>query len=464
MEDAGLPSFALLLGLIVVHGVLYAASAALSNFRRSAMRERADGGESYARRMMLLADDLPSARLAVQMASMLVRFAIVCATLIIALPPLSRLFPAPEQLSGVTLETVLLTGIVLLLTAFVTWLLGEVVAGALGAAYADQLLSLAAPLLRLLLVLLSPAVWTAKTIDAGINRLTGGETLDKAATEEEIMTLVDESQQSGAIEDTEKEMIYSVLQFGETLVREVMVPRPDITALPLDATLGTAVQTFIESGHSRIPIYESHIDNIRGMLYAKDLLRLLSDGARPDMPIADRMRPAYFVPDTKRADDLFAEMQRRKMHIAIVVDEYGGTAGIVTMEDLIEEIVGDIRDEYDFTEEDEYVQLEPNVWLVDGAINLNDLNDLLETDLPNDENDSLGGYIYSHLGRVPEVGETLEEAGLFMRIEAVENRRIRKVHIARIQPAAEQEEPAPRERGRERSVEKSAPDDVADPP
>jgi CBS domain containing-hemolysin-like protein len=463
LEDASLSSFALLLGLIVVHGVLYAASAALSNFRRSAMRDRADGGESWARRMMLLADRLPSARLAVQMASMLVRFAVVCAALLITLPPLIALFPAPSDAFPLSLQAGALLIVVLILTAFLTWLIGEVAAGALGAAFADELLSLAAPLLRVLLLLLYPAVWAARALDAAINRLTGGEVLDKAATEEEIMTLVDESQQSGAIEDAEKEMIYSVLQFGETLVREVMVPRPDITALPLHATLGAAVSAFIESGHSRIPVYENAIDNVRGMLYAKDLLRLLGEGARPDLPIADRLRPAYFVPETKRADDLFAEMQRRKMHIAIVVDEYGGTAGIVTLEDLIEEIVGDIRDEYDFTEEDEYVQLEPNVWLVDGGINLNDLNDLLETDLPNDENDSLGGYIYSHLGHVPAVGETLEQDGLFMRIEAVDNRRIRKVHIARITPALEEEE-AP-QRGRERSVEKPAPDDEsADPP
>ena len=151
-------------------------------------------------------------------------------------------------------------------------------------------------------------------------------------------------------------------------------------------------------------------------------------------PIRDLMRPAYFVPETKRADTLFEEMQERKIHLAVVVDEYGGTAGLVTIEDLVEEIVGDIKDEYDVNEEAEYTQIGEDEYVVDGGMNLEDLNELLDIDLPNDENDSIGGYIYSKLGHVPEVGEVIEEPNLLMRVDEVENRRIRKVYIAKRTP------------------------------
>jgi CBS domain containing-hemolysin-like protein len=247
-------------------------------------------------------------------------------------------------------------------------------------------------------------------------------------------------QRGGTIEDEEKEMIYSVLQFGETLAREVMVPRPDVTAVEIDQPLEEALKKFIESGHSRVPVYEEEIDDIKGLLYAKDLLTLWHNGEQ-QATIRAIMRPAYFVPETKRADMLFKEMQERKVHLAVIVDEYGGTAGIVTIEDLVEEIVGDIKDEYDINEEAEYIQLGEKEYIVDGSMNLDDLNEMMDIDLPTDEADSIGGYIYSQLGRVPDVGETIEESEhhVSMRIEAVENRRIRKVHIIRIDPPADDE-------------------------
>jgi CBS domain containing-hemolysin-like protein len=237
-------------------------------------------------------------------------------------------------------------------------------------------------------------------------------------------------------------MIRSVLEFGETLVREVMVPRLDITALEIDSTLDEAVDAFMQSGHSRVPVYDDKIDNIKGVLYAKDLLNMVRSGEMERRSIRELMRPAYFVPETKRADTLFKEMQSRKVHLAIVVDEYGGTAGLVTIEDLVEEIVGDIQDEYDVNEEAEYVALGEGAYLFDGSINLDDFNDLMESDLSTEDNDTLGGYFFGLLGRVPEVGETIdidEDKGkLVLRVESVEGRRIRKVHAERVPNAPEE--------------------------
>ncbi len=243
------------------------------------------------------------------------------------------------------------------------------------------------------------------------------------------MTLVDAGEKAGTIEDEEKEMIYSVLQFGETLAREVMVPRIDVVALDITTPLREALGTFIESGHSRIPVYEGSIDTIKGLLYAKDILPVLQNG--DSKSIGDLMRPAYFVPETKRADVLLAELKARKIHMALVVDEYGGTAGLVTIEDLLEEIVGDIRDEFDIHEEAEYEQLGPDEFSVDAAMNIDDFNELMDTELPSEDTDTLGGYMYSRFGRVPAVGETVETPSLVLRVEEVEGQRIRRVHVTR---------------------------------
>lgn len=454
MEEGGIvSSIALVVALILLHGALQISFSALSNYRRTPTRERAELGDKSAKRLISLSDDLPRLHITTQLTLTFVRFAIVAVAFAQIATPLAA---QPEMNPAVVIAAVLIV------TALITYIVGDLIAVALGQVYADQLVGIIVMPIRVLKIILAPLVIAFKWLSDQIAKLLGSEALNKAVTEEEIMTLVDESQQSGAIEDDEKEMIYSVLQFGETLVREVMVPRPDITAVSINSALESALKKLLDSGHSRIPVYEDEIDNIRGLLYAKDLLRMYADGGAQGKTLADLMRPAYFVPETKRADVLFKEMQHRKTHVAIVVDEYGGTSGIVTIEDLVEEIVGDIKDEYDATEEDEYVKVDENTYLVDGGMNLDDLNELMDIELPDDENDSVGGYVYSKLGRVPEVGETLEEPGLLIRIEAVENRRIRKVYLSKIaKPDAETEAEETRERSRERE-DKAAPNDTVE--
>ncbi len=430
MDEPSLSSVLILVGLIALHGAMELAYNALTNSRRTPLREQSDKGDRRAKRILKLADDLPRLNITKQLFLMLVRFALVAVAAVQLADPLIR----QDQLA---------TGIgyviVLLPLALLTYLLGELLPASLGQVYADQLVPIVTPPVRAIVVLFNPLVVIMLALSRGITRLTGSEEMAKAVTEEEIMTLVDVGQQGGTIESGEKDMIYSVLQFGETLAREVMVPRPDLTTVEIELPLDEAIQLLLESGHSRVPVFEGEIDNIKGLLYAKDLLRLLPTGTA-GKTIRELMRPAYFVPETKRADTLFKEMQDRKIHLAVIVDEYGGTAGIVTIEDLVEEIVGDIRDEYDTDEEAEYTQLSEGEYLVDGGMNLDDLNQLLDIDLPNDENDSIGGYVYSQLGHVPEVGETIDQPNLLMRVDEVDNRRIRKVYIAKRTPPPKDDE------------------------
>ncbi len=228
-------------------------------------------------------------------------------------------------------------------------------------------------------------------------------------------------------------MIYSIFQFADTLAREVMVPRIDMLALDVETPIQEAVKAMLAAGHSRIPVYAETIDSIVGLLYAKDLLRVWHEGAAAGA-LRDILRPAYFVPEAIALDKLLANLQQQRIHMAIVVDEYGGTAGLVTLEDIVEEIVGEIRDEYDAAEELPYQQLGEDEYLFDGGIDIDDVNDLLETQLPNDDADTLGGYIYGQLGRVPGAGDQVTHDGLTMEVQSVLGRRIRKVRVKRLEP------------------------------
>jgi CBS domain containing-hemolysin-like protein len=249
-------------------------------------------------------------------------------------------------------------------------------------------------------------------------------------TEAELKTLVDAGQQEGVFEVGERRMIFSVFELRDTLAREIMVPRIDVVALDIASRLDAAADLLLRSGHSRIPVYENTIDHMVGVLYAKDLLRAWREGA--GRSLRDLLRPPYFVPEAKKVDDLLAEMRSQSIHIAIVVDEYGGVAGLVTLEDIVEEIMGEIRDEYDQAEELPYQELKTGEFVFLGRIDLDDFNDIMKSELPKDEADTLGGFIYSQLGRVPAVGETVREGDLLLTVEQVSARRIDKVRAEKL--------------------------------
>lgn len=254
-------------------------------------------------------------------------------------------------------------------------------------------------------------------------------------TEDELKSWVENDQTEGGLELEERQMIYSIFQFGDTLAREIMVPRTDVLVLDVNTTMKQAVDAFVQSGHSRVPVYENQIDNVIGLLYAKDLLLSMQNGTEESM--RDLLRPTYFVPDSKKADALLTEMQAGRIHLAVVVDEYGGMAGIVTLEDIIEEIIGEILDEYDASEELPMQEVGEGEYIFRGRIDLDDFNEVMGSQLPKIESDTLGGYLYDQLGRIPQSGESLETSGLLLTIEQVTGRRIRRVRARQIPPAGE---------------------------
>jgi CBS domain containing-hemolysin-like protein len=254
-------------------------------------------------------------------------------------------------------------------------------------------------------------------------------------TAEELRTIVAISEERGTLEEDERDMIDSVMEFGETVVREVMVPRVDMECFEDVTRLGDAVEKIRESGFSRFPVYQGDIDHIVGMLYAKDLLKLDAE-ADVDRRVGDLTRSAHFTPETKKAGELLRELQRRRIHIAIVVDEYGGTAGLVTLEDLIEEIVGEIRDEYD--EEEPLVRvIDRSTVIADGIVRLEDLEEEVGVDLEVEGVETLGGLLMNAFGRIPSEGEKLERGGLAFTVESVEDQRILRVRIERTEEASE---------------------------
>jgi putative hemolysin len=292
---------------------------------------------------------------------------------------------------------------------------------------------LLAPLLGLIGFMIGPIV-----------RVLSGHNISKLplVTEEELRLLVNVGEEEGLIEPDEREMIEGIFSFGDTLVREVMIPRVDIVALDETASLEEALELVIAHGHSRVPVYRDTIDQIIGILYAKDMLPWLRAGQR-DKSFADLLRPPHFVPETMKVDALLKDLQARKVHLAIVVDEYGGTAGLATIEDLLEEIVGEIQDEYDVEEPSLRFAGEGEL-IADARVLLDDLNDVTGLHIASEESDRIGGLVYERLGRVPKVGDEVQlDDHVTITVLSVEGLRPRQLRLT-YQPAGEFEVSAPK--------------------
>ncbi len=258
-------------------------------------------------------------------------------------------------------------------------------------------------------------------------------------TEEDLRAMADVAAEEEVIEREERKLIHSIFEFGDTVVREVMVPRPDMVAVDADTTIETSIERAIENGYSRIPVHEGSTDNIVGLVYLKDLVARARGGAGQES-VRRALRPAVFVPEQKRVAELLREMQSQQFHMAIVVDEYGGTAGIVTLEDLIEEIVGEITDEYD-VEEPGVERLPDGSLRVPGGTPIDDVSEALGVELPDTEWDTVGGLVFNLLGHVPEESETVRFQDLEFRTESVQGRRIVSVRITPLAPAPRDDAP-----------------------
>jgi CBS domain containing-hemolysin-like protein len=251
----------------------------------------------------------------------------------------------------------------------------------------------------------------------------------RALTEKELQDAINSSEEEGILNESEGDMLQSIFDFGDTIVREVMVPRTDMVCCPSDAALSDFLELIIRSGHSRVPIFEGSMDQIVGIVYAKDLLRYWGE-SNETLTLTKVMRTPYFIPETKLIEDLLVDFRTRRVHMAIAVDEYGGTSGLITIEDLLEEIVGDIQDEYDL--EVPMVQpQEDGTLLVDARANVEELEEYYDIEIPQEKFDTVGGYLFYLLGNVPQVGEKIVDNGLVLMVEESDERKIGKVRIWR---------------------------------
>lgn len=418
--------------LIVVNGVFVAAEIALVTVRRSRIRQLSEEGDVRARRVSRMTEQ-PSRLLAtIQLGITFIGFLAAAFAGASIARHLADALRSVSPLS--TSADVLALLIVTLVVSLVTIVFGELVPKTLALAHAERYaLTLARPV-EVLGAALGPVIWLLTTITHFVTRLLGVSSVsDETISAEELRILVERGGEQGIIEAEEEQMIGGILELGERRVHEVMVARVDIAALAVEATLGEIVETIVSEGHSRIPVYEGSIDNIVGLLYAKDLLPYLIGNDRPPA-IRGLLRTPLFVPESMLVDDLLHSLQRRRVHIAIVLDEHGGTAGLVSIEDLIEEIVGEIQDEYD-EEEPMIVPLGEDDARVDGRADVDDLLEHFDTRLQGDDQeefDTVGGLVYHYIGGVPKVGDSVEVDGLRLTVEATDGRRVRTVHVVRV--------------------------------
>ena len=333
--------------------------------------------------------------------------------------------------------------IITIILSYFTLVFGELVPKRIALQKSYEFAKVACGVIRGMAFVLRPVIWLLSVSVNGVLRLLRlkVEAEEENVTEDEIRMMVDLGGEKGAIDEDEQEWIQNVFDFGDISVREAMTPRSDMDALDIESTDEEILEMIQESGHSRFPVYEESVDTVLGILNARDYL--LDRGTGKKTPLKDLLRSAYFVPETIKADNLFKEMQKEKVHIAIVVDEYGGTEGIITMEDLLEEIVGNIYDEFDKAEQPEIEPLSENQWRVTGSVPISTLVDDLDLPLPeSDDYDTLGGMIVTRLNAIPKDGEQLdmEVNGVELHVEKIEDHRIESVLLRWTPPKKDSDE------------------------
>ena len=422
----GIAAVLLLLVLLLLSGMFAMAETALLALRPSRVAQLAEEGRRGAATAQRLMQN-PTRYLATcQAGTTLLGFGVAAAATALLAPGIARWLTSQLAMPVLTAYVVSVTATTLL---------------SAGAAMALAGLAPKAAALR------APDVWAprlAPTIEVcgflfapfsglslAISRLVvpGAKFETPMVTREEFEKIAQTSGRSGEIDDEEAKIITNVIDLSETLVRAVMTPRTDLTAVPEDAPVSEVLDAIIGSGHSRIPVFRDTVDNIVGVVHAKDLLSLFySEKSRIELKHV--LRPPYFVNETVKVSDLLQQMRRHSRYLAIVQDEYAGTEGLVTIEDLLEEIVGEIRDEYDRDEPDITV-ISPSESLVDGRMSLDDVNDRLGTALAHEDYDTLGGLVFGLLGHEPEVGERVEQDGVVFVVDAIEGRRIKQVRVIR---------------------------------
>jgi putative hemolysin len=426
------------LALVVVLAVLSAGEAAINIVRRPGMAEELDVRGRRGKRAGAIGRRAGYYLASIQVAEFLIVFTYAGIAAAFIAPRLSALLAFFLGIDTTAIFTdVSAVAVTVAVLSLIAVLFGLFVPRAIAARHAQGTLLLLAFPLELITWVTRPIVTVLFRMTQVIVRPFGGTAPQPGVvTEDQIRALIETGQAQGVLERKEQEMISSIFEMGDKTVADVMVPRTDIVGLDVTTTAQELLDRITTVGHSRIPVYEGSADNIIGILYVKDVFRRIARGDR-ELELRQFLRPAVFVPETKKVDELLREMQRGKVHIAIVVDEYGGTAGLVTIEDLVEEIVGEIRDEYD-VEHELVLPVSENEALMDARIPFEEVRETFGLEVrPTEAYETLGGFVTAQLGRFPRQGESFEAAGARFVVETIDGKRIRRVRITRLQPSPE---------------------------
>ena len=421
MDVSGSPlALAVLVVLLLLSAFFSGSETALFAANRLRMRQLSEEGNKRASLVVRLLEDPAKLLTTLLVGNNIVNVAVSVLT--------TALFVAWFGAERGTVYAIVLVTTVLLV-------IGEITPKTFAAKYADRIAQWVSAPIRWVGAALYPLIRVLSAVSYILVRPLGGRVnlASPLVTEDEIRLLIKMGEEEGVIQEDEREMIHSIFEWGDTVARVVMTPRIDIVAVEDTSPLDQVLRVVLEEGHSRIPVFHETIDQVAGVLYVKDLLSHLKAG-RLAVQAGELMRPAYFIPETKRLDEVFREMRRKKVHMAIVLDEYGGTAGLVTIEDLLEEIVGPILDEFDVDEEKQIETVDARTTLVNGRMSVEEVNEFLGLELPVEDVDTIGGFVYRLLGHIPVQGETVPFDGLDISVERVEGNRITKIRIARLEP------------------------------
>jgi len=426
------------LALVALVAVLSASEAAINIVRRPGVLDDLDVRGRRGKRAGAIGRRAGYYLAAIQVAEFLIVFTYAGIAAAFIAPRLSALLAFFLGIDTTAIFTdVSAVAVTVAVLSLIAVLFGLFVPRAIAARHAQGTLLLLAFPLELITWLTRPIVTVLFRVTQVIVRPFGGTAPQPGVvTEDQIRALIETGQAQGVLERKEQEMISSIFEMGDKTVADVMVPRTDIVGLDVETTAQALLDRITTVGHSRIPVYEGSADNIIGILYVKDVFRRIARGDR-ELELRQFLRPAVFVPETKKVDALLREMQKGKVHIAIVVDEYGGTAGLVTIEDLVEEIVGEIRDEYD-VEHELVLPVSESEALMDARIPFEEVRETFGLEVqPTEAYDTLGGFVTAQLGRFPRQGETFDAAGARFVVETIEGKRIRRVRVTRLQPSVE---------------------------
>ena len=418
MDVGDIPQLISLVILLLLSAFFSSAETALTTVNKIRMRTLSEAGNKKADRVLRVTDDSAKMLSAVLIGNNLVNISASALATMLA----SRLWGNV----GAGIATGVLTLLVLIF--------GEVTPKTMATIHADTLSLRIAWIIDLLMKVLTPVIFIVNKLSLGFLFLLRIDPNSKKSemTEEELRTIVDVSQETGVIEDEERDMIHNLFDFGDAKAKEIMVPRIDMTFVHIDSTYDDVLEVFKATMYTRIPVYEDTTDKVVGIINMKDLLLWSSENSdkQEEFSITDIMREPYFTFENKNTADLFIEMRQSSISIAIVLDEFGATAGLVTLEDLLEEIVGEIRDEYDSDELDDITRISPREFSVLGSANLDDVSDELDINLSSDDYDTIGGYCLEQLGHLPEKNEIIiTDNNILLRIDEVEDNRISKIYI-----------------------------------